>query len=125
MLTDDAHNAKMALIRKDHWRQYETAFEHDERADACESSAYLYFRRATEGQQAAYQRALADVMGDYSPRANRARYAAERRWVETTAEARALFAETFEALMRDGEVSEELAASWDALPVYVEMAEVA
>jgi hypothetical protein len=124
-MTDEAHNTRMANIRKSYWLRFEGDDEHEDRANACEASAYRLFKLATVGQQASYEAVLRDNMGDNSPRARWAVIAAKRRWFETTAAARELMADTFEELMRDADMSEETSARWDAMPVYVEMAEVA
>ncbi len=126
MITDEAHDTRMSNIRKDHWRRFETAFEHHERAEACEASAYRYFKSATAGQMQSYQDAIARSFRLPDGVAKRrALHEARVRWFDTTAAARALFADTFEELMRDGEVSEEMSERWDALPAYVEPAEAA
>ncbi|NPU23989.1 hypothetical protein [Bradyrhizobium denitrificans] len=126
MITDEAHNTRMLNIRKGYWRRFETAFEHHDRAESCEASAYRYFKGATKGQMQTYQDAIARInqMPDGLAK-RRALHAAQLRWHETTAEARALFADTFEELMRDGEVSEKMVERWDALPVFIVPAEAA
>jgi len=112
-LTD--HHRRMATIRKDHWRQYETGREHEERADAAEASAYWYFNQFTAAQSAAYRAVLADRMGLTAPRDRRALDAAKVAYEASTATARDLMAETFNEIMRDGEISESMSARWDSL----------
>ena len=112
-------------IRKGYWRQHETPAEHEGRVDAAEATAGWYFDQSTTAQKAAYLRALADLTGLHTARAERAREAAKAVWFASTVGARALFETTFEDLMRDGEVSEETSALWDALPAHVELAEAA
>ena len=119
------HGSRFDDIRKDHWRQYETPAEHEARVDAAVATAGWYFDQATTAQKAAYLRTVADLTGLQTPRAERAREVAKTVWLASTAGARALFETTFEDLMRDGEVSEETSALWDALPAHVEFAEVA
>ncbi|WP_316196314.1 MULTISPECIES: hypothetical protein [unclassified Bradyrhizobium] len=81
----------------------------------CEENAVWFFNQATKAQKAAYDQAMADTRWLRGPRYDRARAAAERTWRESTAAARALYEETLQDLIRDGEVSEETAEKWDAL----------
>jgi hypothetical protein len=119
------HSSRFEAIRKGHWRLYETPIEHEIRADAAEATAGWYFDQSTTAQKAAYLRALADLTGLQTPRAERAREVAKAVWFASTAQARVLSETTFEDLMRDGEVSEETSVLWDTLPAHFEFAEVA
>jgi hypothetical protein len=59
--------------------------------------------------------------GIRAPRAARQfREAAMAAYHNTTADARRLLEECFEEILRDGELSEETAARWDALPAFVD-----
>ena len=114
------HTDRMARIAKDHWRKFETNEEHQDRVECAELDAAWYFEDATKGQSAAYERALRTVAGIHTPRAERFREAALSAWYIATADAGKLFEETFEEILRDGELSEETAARWDALPALVD-----
>jgi hypothetical protein len=119
------HHDRLATIRKSHWREFETSLEHEQRVEAAEETAGRYFDHATAGQKAIYVRAIQDLSGLHAPRYDRAREAANAAWYASTSEARKLFEATLEELMRDGEVSEETSALWDALPDFVDLREVA
>jgi hypothetical protein len=119
------HHDRLAFIRRDHWHQFESPSEHDERADAAEDAATRFFDMATAGQRGAYRAAVEGLAGWNTPFDNRAREAALARWYASTAEARKLFEIAFEDLMRDSEVSEVTAALWNALPDFVDLREVA
>ena len=119
------HHDRLAFIRRDHWRQFESSFEHEERADAAELTAGCYFDQATTGQKAAYVRALANLGGLYAPCHNRARDRAKAVWYASTADARKLFEISFEELMATGEIAEATLEAWDALPDFVDLREVA
>lgn len=110
-----AHKARMDHIRKEHWTRHETDREHEDRADAAESTAGWYFRECTKPQAEAYQQALRDLVGLTAPRDERAREAALDRFHRDTTTTRDLMAETFEMVMRDGDVSEAMSARWDAI----------
>jgi hypothetical protein len=114
------HTGRMARIAKDHWRKFETDEEHQDRVECAELDAEWYFEDATKRQTAAYERALRTVSGIHTPRADRFREAALSAWYIATADAGKLFEETFEEILRDGELSEETAARWDALPPFVD-----
>ncbi len=125
-MTDlSVHNARLDSIRKSHWRQHETDRDHEDRADAAEASALWYFDQATKGHKAAYNAAMAGLSGLYAPRHNRAREAAKAAWYASTANARDLFADTFEQIMATGEVPESMSARWDALYAESKQAEAA
>jgi hypothetical protein len=109
--------ARIAQIRKISWVR-------EDLADAALQNAVWYFDASTKGQKAAFQRAIAPVHGDYSPRANRIRDAARAAWDASTALAAKLYDQTFDEIMRTGEVSSETVARWSALPAF-ESAEVA
>jgi hypothetical protein len=100
---------------KNHWRRFESNFEHAERVDAAEAEAGRYFDDATKVQKAAYTLAMNDLRGLSGPRYDRARAAAKAAWTASTEKARELFYITADEIMRDGEVSEETSALWDAL----------
>ncbi|WP_315729013.1 hypothetical protein [Bradyrhizobium sp. SZCCHNS2015] len=89
--------------------------EDRERLERCEESAAWFFNDATKAQKVAYDQAMADLRFLTGPRYDRARAEADRSWREGTADARALYEETLQDLLRDGEVSEETAEKWDAL----------
>lgn len=125
MFDQTAFDARMDSIRKDHWRQYESNREHAERADAAEATAVWYFRQFTKANSEAYRAVIADRMGLTAPRDQRALDAAKRAFEASTADASALMADTFEELMRDGEVSEATSARWDAICAASNSAEAA
>ena len=60
------------------------------------------------------------VSGIRTPRAELFRKAALSAFHIATADARKLAEESFEEILRDGELSEETAARWDALPPFVD-----
>jgi len=114
-MTLDEYHDRLAYVRRDHWRQYETSQEHEERADRCEITAGRWFVLATRDQQARFDAAMDGMAHSGSPSDNRRRDHAVARWVASTADARALCLQTFEDLMRDGEVSQETSRAWDVL----------
>ena len=114
------HLDRMARIAKDHWRKFETNEEHQDRVECAELDAAWYFEDATKGQSTAYARALRTVSGIHTPRAERFREAALSAWYIATADAGKLFEETFEEILRDGQLSEATAARWDALPAFAD-----
>jgi hypothetical protein len=114
------HLDRMAYIAKDHWRRFESDGEHQDRVECAELRVNWFFEKSTEGQSAAYERALRVVSGIHTPRAEGFRAAALAAWHVATADARELLEESFEEILRDGELSEETAARWDALPAFVD-----
>jgi hypothetical protein len=118
------HHDRLEQIRRDHWRAYESAAEHEARADTAELDAGSYFDRATAAQREAYRLAIIDLAGLYAPRDDRAREAARAAWYAATAAARSLFEISFDEIMRAGELSEATASRWDRLAAaeYAEMA---
>jgi hypothetical protein len=116
------HDDRIAFIAKDHWRQFESPSEHAERVASAQESAGWYFDQATRPQKADYKRAVAALSNLQGLSHDRALEAANRAWYASTAKARDVFERTFEDLMRDGEVSEETGALWDALPSHIEAA---
>lgn len=118
-------NERMDSIRKDHWRRFETDEEHEFRADAAEASATWYFNQFTAAHREAYRAVIADRMGLTAPRDKRALAAARRAYDASTLAARELMAETFNEIMRDGEVSEATSARWDAICAKPDSAEAA
>lgn len=102
--------------RNDHWRRGETNTEHQERVETAEKDARWYFEQATKPQQAAAleAKAVADAYAG-TPRYKREITKINRAWAAATAEAWALRELTGEEILRDGEVSEETSAKWDAL----------
>lgn len=111
------HDERMAHIAKDHWRQHESYADHAERVARCTEAATWYFNAATKPQREAYRRAMEDLRGLYSPKAHRAREAAEAAWYASTERARELLERTFEDFMRDGEIAESTSDLWDELAV--------
>lgn len=106
-----------AEYAKNHWRRFESNAEHDERVEAADAEAGRYFDDATKVQKAAYTLAISDLRGLSGPRYERARADARAAWDASTEQARELFYITADEIMRDGEVSEETGALWDALSV--------
>lgn len=107
---------RYAEICRSHWQQYESDDEHAERVERCSLKAGEYFDDATREQKAEYDQTIA-VIAAYkgSPRWARMRDAAKKRWYEATQPARDLFLDTFDELMRDGEMAESTGDRWDAL----------
>ena len=116
------HDDRVAAISRDHWRQFESASEHAERVAAAQERAGWYFDDATKPQKGTYKRAIAGMANLQGDSWDRAHEAATASWYASTAMARDLFERTFEDLMRDGEVSEQTGALWDALPSHTEAA---
>jgi hypothetical protein len=114
------HLDRMAYIAKDHWRRFESDEEHQDRVECAELRVNWFFEDATEGQSAAYQRALRTVSGIHTPRAELFREAALSAFHIATADTRKLVEESFAEILRDGELSEETAARWDALPAFAD-----
>ena len=89
---------------------------HAEWVEKIVSGARWYFDLVTGPQRVAYHQALRDQMPYLrSPKAERARADALRKFRADTADAAALFEETCIELARDGEVSEAMSERWDAL----------
>jgi hypothetical protein len=91
-----------------------------------EQRATFYFDLVTRDARAVYLQALRDQAPYFrSPRAERAKADALRKFRAETEEASRLFEETCEVLARDGEVPESLSEKWDALcaPKIAEAAE--
>lgn len=100
---------------KDHWRDHESNEDHADRVERAEHSAGWYFQQATTRQKAAYNRAMADLRGLDAPRYLRARQALSATWARDTTEASDLYTVTCDAIMKHGEVPEELSSEWDSL----------
>ena len=87
--------------------------EDAERLEACEQEAGRYFASVTSRQKTEFDNRMAYIRPwSGSPRWERERAAAQRRWDETTAEARALLDRTVRELMLTGEVGPDLDAEW-------------
>lgn len=100
--------------------------EEVERLEACQQEAGRYFADATRKQKAEYDARMAFIRPwSGSPRWDRQRAAADKRWKDTTVEARALQERTVAELMATGEVGENLYYEWDQLEVTTIMHEVA
>jgi predicted nucleic acid-binding protein len=98
----------------------------EEWVEKIEREARWYYDRAVQPQAVVYLQALRDQAPYYrSPRAERAKADALRKFRAETEEASRLFEETCEVLARDGEVPESLSEKWDALsaPKIAEAAE--
>ena len=88
-------------------RHDESLSEHDERVQAAVSEANWYFNRVTQPQQAARAAILANLRGDYSPRAKRTRARANAAYDLSTMDAEKLRLRAFMDCMCRGEVSQE------------------
>lgn len=107
---------RYAEICRSHWRKYESDDEHAERVERCTKIANEYFAPAVASALDACHQTLRDI-DPYkdSPRWRRMKEAAESKYREDTAPAYELFLDTFDELMRDGEISEATGDKWDAL----------
>jgi hypothetical protein len=106
-------------------RDDESPSEYAERVERMEQAAAWYFNNATKPQKGAHTQAINDLRGLFGPKYERAREAASAAWKASTAEAAALYEETFAELMTAGEVSEALSYKWDELAVADAMLEAA
>jgi hypothetical protein len=91
-----------------------------------ERTAKFYFDLVTRDARAVYLQALRDQAPYFrSPKAERAKADALRKYRAETSDASRLFEETCIELARDGEVSEAMSNRWDALmlPVAAQAAE--
>lgn len=107
---------RYAEICGSHWRQFESDDEHAARVEWCTNEANKYLAPAAVKALNECHQTMRDI-APYrdSPRWQRMKEAAERKYLEDTAPAFELFLRTFEELMRDGECSEETSESWDEL----------
>lgn len=105
----------MSDWRKDHWLRFETDAEHADRVENAEREARWYFNQATHEPAERYRDAMAYLAPLRGPFWERKRADALRLWRESTKEAAALFEQTAEEVMRDGEVSEATGDKWDML----------
>lgn len=103
-------------ICRSHWLKFESDDEHAERVERCRDEANKYLAPAAVKALNACHQTMCDI-APYrdSPRWQRLKEAAERKYREDTAPAYELFLTTFEELMRDGEVSEATSDAWDEL----------
>jgi hypothetical protein len=116
------------LIFRNNWRMSYYAHNHlhddwashatddmTRRQREAERTAGWYFDRATRRQKAEHEAGRRGLLGMTGPKWDRARDALQRRWQETTADARALFEATVQCLLDSGEVSSELDDAWTTL----------
>jgi len=103
--------------QKSHWRKFESAEEHAERAERAEHEAGRYFQDATVRQKAAYDAAMASLRGSLGFRAVSARAAVNAEWYRSTVEASDLYEITAANIFVHGECPEEISALWDDLDV--------
>lgn len=89
--------------------------EQRERIEAAEETAGRYFAEATKEQTAIFHAEMAAVRGLIGPRYDRAALLAAIKFRRTTEAARELCEETFQEIMREGEVSEAMSYRWDEL----------
>lgn len=103
-------------ICRSHWLKFESDDEHAERVERCTNEAFWFFEHTVYRQKAAFDQTLSDI-APYrdSPRWERMRDVAKRKYREDTAPAYELFLTAFEELLRDGEVSEATSDAWDDL----------
>lgn len=90
--------------------------ENAERLERCEQEAARYFASVTQRQKAEFDDRMAFIRAwSGSPLWERQKAEAEKRWRETTTEARDLLDRTVQELMLTGEVSDDLSAAWDKI----------
>lgn len=98
-----------------HWHRHETDAEHAIRVENAEVEATALFNEATVHHRGLYSAKITVLTGLKGPRYDRKRAEALRQFQVDTAEARELFLLTCDALMRDGEIPEDIDIAWTRL----------
>lgn len=102
-------------ICRSFWLDGESDDEHAERIERCTNEANTAYARAISGPLATVRQTMTDIRPySGSPKWQRMKDEANRKFKEETAPAYALFLREFEDLMRDGETSEATSFAWDA-----------
>jgi hypothetical protein len=93
----------------------DTMTDEADRTEAAKKLAGSLFDLSTRPQKAAFNAAMESVRGIHGPRWDGARTAAHTKWDRDTAAARALYNATLDEIVATGQISDEMAARWDAL----------